>query len=53
VNVFALLSAGAEATEEVSHALPIPPLAFGLLAFGALMGLLFVTFAFRSVGTRH
>ena len=32
---------------------PIPAPAIGLLAFVALMGLMFVTFAFRSVGTRH
>lgn len=31
----------------------VPPEAFGLLAFAGLMGLLFVTMAFRSVGTRH
>lgn len=33
--------------------LPIPPVGFGLLAFGALVALLVVTYAFRSVGTRH
>lgn len=33
--------------------LPIPAPAIGLLAFSGLMLLLFVTFAFRSVGTRH
>ena len=33
--------------------LPIPPAGFGVLAFTVLMTLLFVTFAFRSVGTRH
>lgn len=45
-----------EATEGATHAvveLPIPPEAYGLIAFAALMALLFVTFAFRSVGTRH
>ena len=31
----------------------IPPAAVGLVAFTALVALLFVTFAFRSVGTRH
>ncbi len=31
----------------------IPPVAVGILAFAGLMSLLFVTFAFRSVGTRH
>ncbi|WNM25404.1 hypothetical protein RN607_04590 [Demequina capsici] len=27
--------------------------AIGLLAFGALVGLLLVTYSFRSLGTRH
>jgi len=31
----------------------VPPVAIGLLAFGGLMALLFIAFAFRSVGTRH
>lgn len=42
-----------ETAEHVVNELPIPPAAIGLLAFAALMTLLFVTFAFRSVGTRH
>ncbi|BDZ60550.1 hypothetical protein Lsed01_02270 [Demequina sediminis] len=45
-----------EAVENTTHVvteLPIPAPAFGLLAFTGLMALLFVTFAFRSVGTRH
>jgi len=29
------------------------PAAFGLVAFGALIALLLVTWAFRSVGSRH
>ena len=51
--MIALLSAAAEAAEEHQNELPIPPLAFGLLAFTSLMALLFVAFAFRSVGSRH
>jgi hypothetical protein len=45
----ALLAAevSAEAT------LPIPPAGFGLIAFGVLIALLAVTFAFRNVGSRH
>ena len=43
----------AAAAEEASASSSIPPLAVGLLAFASLMALLFVTFAFRSVGTRH
>ena len=39
--------------ENTAHEAGIPPLATGLLAFTGLMALLFVTFAFRSVGTRH
>jgi len=38
--------------EQVSEG-GVPAYAVGLLAFTVLMGLLFVTFAFRSVGTRH
>ncbi|WP_198954497.1 hypothetical protein [Kineosporia sp. R_H_3] len=33
--------------------LPIPPVAFGLLALAGFGLLLLVTFAFRSVSTRH
>ena len=47
-----MLITEAEAIEHATQ-LPIPPEAFALLAFGTLMGLLFVTYAFRSVGTRH
>jgi diketogulonate reductase-like aldo/keto reductase len=47
----ALLAAekAAEATNEAA----IPPAGVGLLAFGALVVLLAVTYAFRSVGLRH
>ncbi len=41
-----------EATKVVTE-LPIPPIAYGLLAFGGLMVLLAVTYAFRSIWTRH
>ncbi|WP_200810992.1 hypothetical protein [Demequina sp. NBRC 110057] len=43
----------AEAAEHVVNELPFPAPVFGLIAFAALMGLLGVTYAFRSVGTRH
>jgi hypothetical protein len=43
----------AQESEHVVNELPISPEAFGVLGFAMLMGLLFVTFAFRSVGTRH
>ena len=45
-----------EAVETAPHVvneLPIPAEAIGLLAFTGLMALLFVTYAFRSVGSRH
>ncbi|MFW7415585.1 hypothetical protein [Demequina sp. SO4-18] len=45
-----------EVTETSTHVvneLPIPAEAFGLLTFTGLMALLFITYAFRSVGTRH
>ena len=35
------------------HKLAVPPLEVGLIAFGAFVVLLLVTFAFRSVGNRH
>jgi hypothetical protein len=41
------------ASEHAANVLPIPAAAYGLLAFTALIGLLFVAYAFRSVGTRH
>ena len=41
------------AVEEQASEGGVPAYAVGLLAFTLLMGLLFVTFAFRSVGTRH
>lgn len=40
-------------SEHVVNELPIPPAAIGLLAFTGLMTLLFITYAFRSIGTRH
>jgi len=52
VDVHAALLA-AENAAEVHHALPVPPVVFGLVAFGSLVCLLLVTYAFRSVGTRH
>jgi len=48
-----MVTALAAHAEEVVNELPIPAAAMGLLAFTGLMALLFVTFAFRSVGTRH
>lgn len=43
----------AEASTEVVNELAVPPLMYGAGAFIGLMALLAVTFAFRSVGTRH
>ena len=37
----------------VTHTLGMPAAAFGLVAFGALIALLLVTWAFRSVGSRN
>ncbi|MGO1317580.1 MAG: hypothetical protein ACTMIR_11180 [Cellulomonadaceae bacterium] len=51
--MFATALLTAEETTHVVTELPMPPLAYGLLAFGALIGLLCVTLAFRSVWTRH
>ena len=42
------------AAVESGHAeTSIPPVAIGLAAFAGLMALLFIAYAFRSVGTRH
>lgn len=43
----------AETTTEHAAELPIPPLAFGLIAFGTLLAGLLFTFAFRNVNNRH
>jgi hypothetical protein len=40
------------ATETV-HELPFSPPVYGVVAFGVLVGLLLVAFAFRNVGSRH
>ncbi|GIJ00511.1 hypothetical protein CLV28_1315 [Sediminihabitans luteus] len=52
-TVVAAALAAAQETEGIVNHLPIPPIAYGLLAFGGLVALLLVTYAFRSVGTRH
>ena len=49
----AIMTEVVETSEHVVNELPIPAEAIGLLAFVGLMALLFVTFAFRSVGSRH
>lgn len=49
----AALLAAEEGAAEVHNALPVSPVVFGLTALGVLVALLLVTFAFRSVGTRH
>ena len=43
----------AEQVAERTKELPFTPVVFGALAFGGLVALLLVTYAFRSVGTRH
>ncbi|MFI6424558.1 MULTISPECIES: hypothetical protein [unclassified Promicromonospora] len=42
----------AEAASEHANE-PISPIALGLIAFGALVAALVVTYAFRNVGNRH
>ena len=49
----ALILAAVDSAEQTHNELPIPPEAYGVLAFAALISLLFITYAFRSVGTRH
>ena len=48
----AVVIAAAEAAEHTRE-LPVDPIYYGLGAFGGLIALLLVTYAFRSVGTRH
>ncbi len=43
----------AAANAEVVNELPIAPSGYGIIAFTVLMASLIVTYAFRSVGTRH
>ncbi len=38
---------------EAAHESTINAPAIGLLAFAALVGLLLITYSFRSIGTRH
>ncbi len=52
-SALVLLSGAAEGTAEVHNEIPIPAEAFGGIAFGGMMFLLLVTWAFKSVGTRH
>ena len=48
----AALRLSAELTEHATE-LPADPVVYGLGGFGALVVLLAVTYAFRSVGSRH
>lgn len=48
-----LLASSASKTSESSRQLPFSPLLFGAMAFSILLGLLALTYAFRSVGKRH
>ena len=43
----------AQESADTQRDLPVPPLVYGLVAFGIILVLLAVTFAFRSVGKRH
>ncbi|MGN8246092.1 hypothetical protein ACTHAM_003224 [Cellulomonas soli] len=49
----AALIAAAEQAAETGSTLPFPPVVFGIGAFAGLVAMLLVTYAFRSVGTRH
>ena len=48
-----VLLAAAEEHSQAGADLPVAPEIIGLLGFGVLASLLLVTYAFRSVGTRH
>ncbi|GAB2473358.1 hypothetical protein GCM10027063_13020 [Promicromonospora xylanilytica] len=47
-NAVLAAEAAAEHADE-----PVAPIVLGLIAFGALMAALVVTYAFRNVGNRH
>ncbi|MBD7918091.1 MULTISPECIES: hypothetical protein [Cellulomonas] len=49
----ATLIAAAETAAEHNEALPFAPAVFGVGAFVGLLAMLLVTYAFRSVGSRH
>ena len=53
MNAALLLAEEAGEVAEVGHELPIDPAVFGIAGFGGLVVLLLVTYAFRSVGSRH
>jgi hypothetical protein len=50
--VHIVLAAAAE-SEIATSARTLTPVGFGLTAFGILVGLLLLTFAFRNAGHRH
>lgn len=49
----AILASAAAEESEHANSLPMSPELFGLATLGTLLALLLVTWAFRSVGTRH
>lgn len=49
----AILASGAAEGSQHASSLPMSPIAYGLSTLGVLLALLVVTWAFRSVGTRH
>lgn len=49
----AVLTAEVAGEHEVVNELPFPSIYFGVIAFAALVALLLLTYAFRSVSTRH
>jgi hypothetical protein len=52
-SALVVLSGAAEETAQHHNELPMSPEAFGLVTLGTFAFLLLVTWAFKSVGTRH
>jgi hypothetical protein len=52
-NVGGPVSAAVLVAQKVVNELPVSPYVYGGTALAVLVGLLAITFAFRSVGTRH
>jgi hypothetical protein len=53
IRMLAVALLAATNTADQERELPMPPWAFGLLSIAVFAALLAITYAFRSVGTKH
>ena len=49
----ALVAEAAQQTEEHGGSLPMPPIAFAIVAICILLAMLLTTWAFKNTGSRH